>query len=143
MDLEPLLIERLAERLPEEVEVQAEADVESGQKSSGHKSRVQVIYDGYAAGSQPALIDIRQRWLTVIVVRNVKQVSTGQAARNEAGPLATQVIRALHRWRPPGYMPLLLVTSPWAPAYDGGRIHLPLAWETNRKETVDDGSETD
>ena len=139
LDLEPLLIERLQEHLPDSIEVQPEADVASGGKSGGHRTRVQVIYDGYSSGTGP-MIEVSQRWLTVIVVRNVKQVGTGQAAREDAGPMATAVIRALHRWRPHGYMPLKLVTSPYAPGYEGGRIHLPLAWETTRKETVDEST---
>lgn len=133
LDLEPLLIARLQEQLPDGVEVQPEADVAAGGKSGGTKPRVQVIYDGYQAGTGP-MIEISQRWLTVIVVRNVAQVSSGQAARKQAGPLASTVIEALHRWRPPGYTLMTLTSSPYAPGYEGGRIHLPLAWQTTRKE---------
>lgn len=132
---EQLIIERLREELPSDIKLQELPDVESAEAVSGRESTVLIIYDGYQAGDGP-FIEVDQRWLTVIVVRDTKDVKTGQAARIAAGKLADQVIKALHDFRPTGYMAMKLATSPAGPAYDSGRYYLPLAWTTKRKETT-------
>jgi hypothetical protein len=132
---EQLIMERLGAELPSDIKLQELPDVESAGSVSGRQSTVLVIYDSYAVGTGP-LLEVDQRWLTVIVTNDTAGVRTGQAARQLAGELATSVIQALHNWRPNGYMAMKLTTAPAAAAYEGGRYFLPLAWTTKKKDAI-------
>lgn len=123
--LEPAIVARLEEAMPEGVQVLTAVDMQSTIAPS-----VQVIYDGYAVGQRTgAVVALRQQWLTVVTVRNTKTVRAGVGMRDEAGPLIDQVIEAMHRLRVEGYMPLTLENAP-PPLYAGGFAYFPLAWST-------------
>jgi hypothetical protein len=136
LSAEELIMDRLAAELPSDVKLQELPDVESAQAVSGRESTVLVIYDSYATGTGP-LLEVDQRWLTVIVVKDTAGVSKGRSARTSAGELATSVIQALHDWRPQGYMRMKLTTAPAAAVYDAGRYFLPLAWTTKKKDVIE------
>jgi len=133
---EQLIMERLGAELPSDVRLQELPDVESAVSVSGRQSTVLVIYDSYAVGTGP-LLEVDQRWLTVIVTKDTSGARTGQAARQLAGELATAVIQSLHNWRPAGYMAMKLTPAPAAAAYEGGRYFLPLAWTTKKKDVIE------
>ena len=135
LSLGDAIIERLRERLPEGVDVEPSPDIDAAAEVSGSRPTIRVIYDGYQTGTGP-MIEIQQTWLVVLVLRNTAQVGTGSAAFDEGGRLATQVIRALHRWRPAGHMLLSLTGSRFTPGYQGGRLFLPLAFTSTFKETA-------
>lgn len=136
-----LIIDRLRERL-DAVDVEPSPDIDAAAEVSGSRPAIRVVYDGYSAGDGP-MIEIAQTWLTVLVLRNTAQVATGTKTFEEGGELASNVIRALHRWRPAGHMMLRLASSRFTPGYQGGRLFLPLAFETTRKESIDHESDTE
>lgn len=76
-----------------------------------------------------------QRWVVVVVVRNVAAAAgslhSGQAARADAGPLADLVLAALMGHLPQGACTALLpVTGPDL-TYQDGLLLLPLAFEAS------------
>lgn len=134
--VEPLLIARLRAVLPQEVYVLAAADL--AQVAAGHQPTpaVHVLYGGYrvADSRTGAMAVIEQRWITVVVARNLRDIEGGHDARQDAGPLAAQVMDALYRHRlrdesgaPIGTSPLRLDEAP-APGFDDGHFYLPLGW---------------
>lgn len=132
--LEPALVARLRERLPESVHVLTGADLADVAEGSQPTPAVHVVYQGYSADPGP-MLTITQTWLTVIAVRQVASVRSGSGARADAGVIADSVLAALHRYRAPGYRPLQLTTAP-RPGYRGGHLYLPLAWTTAYTETL-------
>lgn len=133
---EPLIIARLRAALPADVHVLAAADVAAVSAEQQPTPAVHVLYSGYEAtdASTGAFATIEQSWLTVVVTRNVADIESGFHARQAAGPLAAQVIAALHRHRlrsaegrPMGARPLQIDTPP-SPGFADGRFYLPLAW---------------
>ncbi|MCK2095629.1 phage tail terminator protein [Thauera aromatica] len=72
-----------------------------------------------------------QRWGVVVAVRNVRDIQSGAAAREEAGPLLSAVILALAGWTPDEarYWPLVRVPA-GTPRYGSGRLLYPLSFET-------------
>lgn len=133
---EPLILARLRAVLPPEVHVLAAADVAAVSAEQQPTPAVHVLYSGYEAtdAQTGAAVTIEQTWLTVVVARNVADVEAGFHARQQAGPLAAQVVSALHRHRllradgtPLGARPLRLATAP-SPGFSDGRFYLPLAW---------------
>jgi hypothetical protein len=72
---------------------------------------------------------LASRWLVVVAVRNVQQVSQGEAARADAADLVRACLKSIMGWQPaPGYQSLQPVTPP-APVYDSGLLLYPLAFE--------------
>ena len=71
-----------------------------------------------------------QRWLTVVAVRNVASIRTGEPARQEAGGFLLQLLQTLPGWRPsPEHGPLVRIAAP-RPGYDRGLGYFPLAFHT-------------
>ncbi len=92
-----------------------------------------VMYDGDrlpdSAGEGQAVLAV-QRWVVIIGVRNVRDAAAGGAARREAGPLMTAVIKALSGWAPtPAFTGMTRATSPRA-GYEPGFAWFGLAFET-------------
>jgi len=102
---------------------------------------VVVMYDGDrlpdSAGEGQAVL-AAQRWVVIVGVRNVRDAAAGGAARREAGPLLTAVIKALSGWAP-GQMftGFVRVTSPRA-GYEPGFAWFGLAFETRTISMGDD-----
>lgn len=92
---------------------------------------VHLVYQSYkVAESRPdgRAIRIEQTWLAVVACRNVRSLKSGEAARDQAGALAYQVMTALVGWQPAcGCKPLRLESGP-AAGYSGGHQYLPLAF---------------
>lgn len=126
--LEPLIIARLREVLPPHVYVLSAADLDAVAESTQPTPAVHLLYLGCRpAESRDGFLTFEQTWLTVIVVRNLTDTTSGAAARQDAGPLAMQVVDALHRRKFPPARPLLPVKAPNA-GFSAGHFYLPLAW---------------
>lgn len=126
--LEPLIIARLREQLEPTVYVMSAADLDAIVESTQPAPAVHVLYlSGRPTESQDGFVTFEQTWLTVIVVRNLTDTTTGEAARQDAGPLAMQVIDALHRRKLVPARPLLPAKAPNA-GFSAGHFYLPLAW---------------
>jgi hypothetical protein len=63
-----------------------------------------------------------------VVVRNVRGIRSGQANREEAGPLLTTVFRALTGHRLATDMRALHPAPPPRPGYSKGYGYYPLTW---------------
>lgn len=133
---EPLIAQRLRAVLPPEVHVMSAADLAQVAGSHQPAPAVHVLYGGYrvADSRTGAFAGVEQRWLTVVVARNLADIEGGFHARQDAGPLAAQVMDSLYRHRlrdaqgaPIGAAPLQLDEAP-APGFDDGHFYLPLAW---------------
>lgn len=132
---EPLIIAMLRAKLPAQVHVLSAADLAGVAGGQQPTPAVHVLYMGYRPieTRTGALLGVEQHWLTVVVTRNVADIETGFHARQDAGPLAAQVMDALNRQRlrdargPIGGAPLRLDAAP-APGFDDGHYYLPLGW---------------
>ena len=133
---EPLIIARLRAVLPAHVHVLAAADLADVSADMQPTPAVHVLYQGYSVADNrtPAFAAVDQQWLTVIVARNLRDITGGFDARQDAGPLAAQVMDALYRHRLKaadgtyfGAAPLRLDSAPQA-GFADGHFYLPLGW---------------
>lgn len=90
-----------------------------------------VLSGGADATLNGSVITIVLRFVLMIATRNVSDVRSGGAARDEAGPLAPKVIEAMQGWRPCVGFSHLLLTSIDAPLLSEGYFLLPLIFTTN------------
>lgn len=127
--LEPLIIARLREVLPPHVHVLSAADLGKVTEATQPTPAVHVLFvrPRPTEAEQPGFLTFEQTWLTVVAVRNLTDTTTGEAARQEAGLLATQVIGGLHRYKFPIARPLTAAPPPNA-GFSAGHFYLPLAW---------------
>jgi hypothetical protein len=96
-----------------------------------------VIYDGDTIPQGPggqagngALQVVRQRWMVVLIVHNLRYAAEGAEARLTAGPLLIEVMRALAGWPPlPELRPMRRVQGPEVDYRDGVAL-FPLMYET-------------
>lgn len=127
--LEPLIIARLREVLPAHVYVLSAAELANVAESTQPTPAVHVLYTGArpTEAEQPGFLTFEQTWLTVVAGRNVSDTTSGEAARADAGPLAMQVLGALHRHKFPNARPMTAAKAPSA-GFSAGHFYLPLAW---------------
>ena len=139
--LEGLLIARLRDQIPD-IPSQGVKDL-AGVKTLALPNASLFVY---LVGDHPgetadlgANQQIRQSWTVEVVVRNTFQAATGAGARQEAGPLLAQVIRALSGWTPDFtiYRALYREKSEVRPGYsDDGFLFYPLQFAVNFVFTV-------
>jgi len=142
LEIEPLIRQRLTDAVPGLAGVHSAAllgiDGVGGKKlpaafvaSDGHRV-LEVTAHGRTAR-------IASRWTVFVVVRNVQQFDTGEAARADAADLVKSCLQALMGWQPaPGYQSMHPVT-PSQPEYQDGVLIYPLAFEVGE---VIQGAET-
>lgn len=93
---------------------------------------VHLFYQGYKVielrpDGKAARVD--QSWLVIVACKNVSSWRSGQAARNEAGERAEQVVDALMGYRLPSAAgPIRLANAP-KPAYIDGITYFPLSFD--------------
>jgi hypothetical protein len=90
---------------------------------------VHVLYDGDRIGEGKNAQIIHQRWLAVLAIRNARD-ATGQASREQAGPLLSALIQQLQGWKPSPQHGLLVRIEAPEPAYTPNFAYFPLAFET-------------
>ena len=135
--LEPHLVERVKAAvagMTPAVHVLTSADLADVKEQAQLTPAVHVIYAGYrvteAAGIKWRLV---HKWLAVSAVRNVANTKSGEAARRDAGLLATKVAMALAGASIPGATRALEMVTPPPARYASGFQYLPSAFEA---ETV-------
>ena len=127
--LEPLIVARLKEKLPADIQVLTAPDLAGPEGKGRHVPAVYVVYGGYRVPSdQQSFTTIVESWLTWCAVRNVHQIRQGADARSLASEMQDGVRLALSRWRPAGYKPLSLASAP-RPYWAAGTAYFPLAWD--------------
>jgi len=132
LSLEPALVERLKARLPDGVHVLTRADLAGVTEGSQPTPAVHVIYGGYRVAENGPMTLIEESWMTVVAVRNVRNVASGAGARDEVSTLLNDILDALDGQRLANGFRALRLASPSArPGYTGGYAYFPLFWTTS------------
>lgn len=117
------------------LKVLSAADLAGVAEGAQHTPSVHVVYNGDVIPGGDSVDEgnyhvIQQRWIVVVAVRNAGNQRTGKAARDDAGPIISRVIKALSGWRPgQGLSPLRRVTAPGPAFTPGGYAYFPLQFE--------------
>lgn len=135
LDLEPLLIARLKAKLASTIHVGPIADLAAVQTGALPVPGVFVWYRGYRIlGPLPAgAVKVEQRFLTVVAVRNVRDIVSGAPARSDAGPIMSDVLTALDRYLPGGDFKALQFDNAPDAAYKTGFGYFPLGWKVETR----------
>jgi len=131
--VEPLIVQRLQDRLPG-MTIATAPDLASVAEASKHTPSVHVLYSGYTvadSGGASGLVSIDMQWITVVTVRSTHTPTSQAAPRSEAGEIAREVFRALHKWKPgvPSAKPLDIVPTA-SPGWHAGFFYMPLGWSS-------------
>lgn len=131
--LEPHLLALLKDSvsgLSPAVHVLSSADLADVKESAQKTPAVHLIYGGYRiaedVGTSWRLV---HNWFAVVVVRNVALARSGQAARQDAGPLVAKVVGALVGASVPGAARPVTLVSPPPATYRSGHQYIPSAIE--------------
>lgn len=128
--LEPLIKATLRAALDPHVHVLSAAELAGVGESNQPTPAVHVLYRGFRVlQSGSSTMEIEQYWLTVVAVRNARDPVTAEAARNDAGPLAIDVINALLGRDYDNCGPLAPLENPPAPGFSAGHLYLPVGWK--------------
>lgn len=115
------------------VHVLSAADLDGVEEARQLTPAVHVIYDGDDLGDSAGDgVDhiVRQRYLTVVVTRNVRGIKTGKAAREDAGVIVLATLGALGGWQPSSeHGEVVRIPGP-RPTYRTGHQYIPIAWHT-------------
>jgi len=136
MALEPELMERLRTELAGQtpkVYLLSADDLAGVKEEQQLVPAVHLVYQGYrvqeGGRSDGKAARIVQTWLAVVVTRNVVNLKSADAARKQAGTLASLVTGALMGFKPASASgPLKLTNAPGA-GFSNGFGYLPLAFE--------------
>jgi len=119
---EPLIVARLQDKL--DIQVAAEADLESGAASRQVAPRVDVIFTGFTVPEQRQdAARIELRWMLAVAVRTARGAV---AARRTAGPLIAETLVALLGWRPDADHAPIRIQPAGAPLYAADWCYFPL-----------------
>lgn len=128
---EQSILERLQARMPAGVHVGPLRELERVLEYRQKAPAVWVIYDGYTVGDRiPApgrTQQIVQQWYVVIAAKSAKGAGEVNAARDAASEIVEAVLDALIGHHLGGGSYLRLEEAP-GPEYDGGYVHVPLAF---------------
>jgi hypothetical protein len=129
---EPLLIARLTAKLPG-IKILSAADLAGVAEGAQNTPAVHVLYDGDRmadSSSDGAGMLVWQRWLAVVAVRNAKTQRTGEDARDDAGLILLDLLKALQGYKLSDDFPdrLRRVAAP-RPLFNAGFLYIPTAWE--------------
>ena len=131
---EQLLVARLKDQLADitpKVAVITSSDLAGISEAQQTTPAVQVIYRGYNvtdSRSDGRAARFEQTWLAVVATRNVASLRSGEAARADAGAIASRVLKALMGYTLPGASKPLRPESAPEAAYSAGFMYLPLAF---------------
>lgn len=115
------------------VQVLSAVDLAGVTEASQLAPAVHLVYQGYRVAETPThgrVARIEQTWLVVIATRNVSDARTGEAARSQAGAIASQVCTALMGWNPSAVTKPLQLSDAPAAGFLAGFAYLPLAFVT-------------
>ena len=130
--LESVITERLRQRLPAGVGVYTRADFAGINEGNQPSPAVHVIYQGYRiTETRPdgRAARIAQTWTAVVAVRNARAQVTLDAAREDAGEIASAVCAALMGWHAAGSAAPATLINSVAPGAAAGFFYLPLSFE--------------
>jgi hypothetical protein len=132
--IEPLLVARISQRvIVPGLKVITAADMAGIKENAQPVPAVHVIYDGCTMREEKGLVEIVERWITAVAVRNLKSTRSGEDARQDAGQIMDAVFAALLGWQADGVKPLLPADPPRA-SFNAGFGYFPLAWSARLKK---------
>lgn len=130
--LEELLVSRLGEAVPALREVRGDSTLGDIKGSQLSLPAALVLWTGAQVldDTNPEASLVEQSWAVVLVVKHAGD-KTGQRARNTAGALIPQVIRAVQSWQPsPEFAPMRWTEEVQPEAVAGGFLYVPLMFRT-------------
>lgn len=111
------------------VHVLSAADLAEVKEAAQKTPALHLIYAGFAVVEDMGTAwRLEHTWYAVAAVRNVAAVRSGQAARQEAGPLVTLAVAALAGSKPAGATKALKLITPPKPRYTAGYQYIPSAF---------------
>jgi hypothetical protein len=135
LSAEPLIVARLEAKLAAlnlpALRVLTAPDLAEVAEEQQTVPAVHVVYGGHAISQdqgEGAVVELQQTWHTVVVVRNVRGIRSGEAAREEAGQILDAVFRALTGWRPGAEFRRLRPANAPRAGYSKGYGYYPLSW---------------
>lgn len=135
-ELEGVLVKRLEDvlaPLEPKVKVFTARDLNTVKESAMPLPAVSVLYGGYAPRDTKKFgtsTVVEQRWMVVISTRNARDTVTGASARDDAGVIASHVLRALMGFFANGMASFVeLIASNYTPSYSAGRCDFPLLFK--------------
>ncbi len=135
LGLEPLLIQRIDDCVGGfrgQVFGAPELGTFSDARRSPPAPSCDVVYGGYLPLEDrgDGVTRVRQTWYVVPRVRNVRDVKSGQSAREEGSALIGQTLAALLGWKPSDNHKALVLAPAPPPEYLLGKLEMPLAFFT-------------
>lgn len=132
--IEPLLVERIRQGVDAPgLKILTAADMSGFKENTQPVPAVHVVYDGVSVREDKGLVEITERWITIVAVRNLRSTRSGEDARQDAGPILDAVFAALLGWQAGGVKPLLPASPPRA-GFNAGYAYFPLAWDARLKK---------
>lgn len=132
--LDDLLMRRLKENVQGVANFFSAADMAQIKEFSQVAPLVAVIYDGYSTkDTNPGTVQVIQRWAVVVGVQVKDYTEPTMSARQAAGEIVTDVIRALQGYTPPEYPNVKRMTLAQSGGVylDAGLLLVPLTFEAN------------
>lgn len=130
-DIEAAIVERLQTKLPRDVHVASEEDLERMPELRQKAPAAWVIYDGYSLGDKivpsGAIQQVALEFFVVVAAKSAASRGGTREARDAAAAMASQVLGALLGYHVGGGRYLHLSDAP-GPEYSAGHAHLPLAF---------------
>jgi hypothetical protein len=135
LQLESVLIDRLKtvlEPITPRVKVYSASDLEGVKEASLPSPSISLTYHGYriedSTRRDGLSITVQQTWMVWVHVRNVATMQSGEKARNQAGEIASHVLKAMMGFKPNEVSKPIVLTNSMPAQYSGGMLYLPLAF---------------
>lgn len=132
LSAEGLIKARLRDKVPDLAMVLGASDQASMDEAQQVTPAAHVLLDSYQPGNAvaPHIVPFSQVWHVYLCVRDVRD-ATGEAAREDAGPLLSAIYQALLGWKPSeDHAPLGPAPHPKPLYRPGGFVYLALAFTT-------------
>lgn len=134
LSIEPLLIDRLTERVKSARQVRSIADLDELSKGSEALPAIFVLPDRTRLGKVDGSLKkakYEEDWIVVVMVKSARRGGNApEALRESAGSLMLDVFQALAGWVPAPRIDALTPIDPPAMAINGGFGYFPLAFRT-------------
>ncbi|MBL4797643.1 MAG: hypothetical protein JKY50_09525 [Oleispira sp.] len=133
VDLENDIVARLKEKVPSNVRVMTSAELASVTEGNQPTPAVHVIYRNYrVTENRPdgKAARIEQQWMLVVAVKNLREMTSGSAARSDAMELADIVAPSIMGWQPSAAAKPFKISNAPAAAQGQGHYYLPLVFTT-------------
>jgi len=130
---EELIIERL-ENTIDDIKILSTADLSGVTERSQIIPAIHVVYAGYkleTEGQQSqSMAFIRQKWITMIVDRDIRSIKNGKTISPNAGIVHSQIIKSLFGYQLSPDHSFMRLESPQPPRYANNFAYYPIPFST-------------